>query len=347
MRVVAARLVGPFVASLLVATVACRHDATAPDRVASLAVRASAERGGEGGAPDHITTTFEDFTLGAIDGQHDWKSLGGLGAPPPSDPLATHCAVYDHEIADVAAVVPGGGAVRSFGRRSLRISNAVTSGCYSDQTFSSRTADVAGETGAWSRSTDGTVDYALAGAALRSRFEAEWRFASTVPRAQQPGLEVVASPARGDNQRMSWVQMSDLSDGLAVGFVERSNVAAPGDFIYTMVARGLDRRVPHTIRLTMDFVDGPSNDVVRVYVDGELRHTGTSWENYYHYDANGRSNFGGATPVVNRLMFRTGSDVHRGYPGLPAPATRGHGFLIDDVRLSTSGGAQHVPSSER
>ena len=34
----------------------------------------------------------------------------------------------------------------------------------------------------------------------------------------------------------------------------------------------------------MDFVDGPSNDVVRVYIDGVLVHTGTSWENYYRYD---------------------------------------------------------------
>ncbi|MBA4071058.1 MAG: hypothetical protein C0497_04360 [Gemmatimonas sp.] len=84
----------------------------------------------------------------------------------------------------------------------------------------------------------------------------------------------------------------------------------------------------------MDFVDGPGNDVVRVYVDGVLRHTGASWETYYNYDANGRSNFGGATPAVNRVMFRTGSDTHRGVPGDPAPETLGRGFLIDGVYVA-------------
>jgi hypothetical protein len=35
----------------------------------------------------------------------------------------------------------------------------------------------------------------------------------------------------------------------------------------------------------MDVIDGPSNDVVKVYIDGALVHTGTSWENYYRYDS--------------------------------------------------------------
>ena len=113
-------------------------------------------------------------------------------------------------------------------------------------------------------------------------------------------------------------------------------MTAPGAFALTTVARRLDRRVPHTIRLTIDFLDGPGNDIVRVYVDDELKHTGTSWENYYAYDATGMANFGGNTPAVNRLMFRTGSDSHRGIPGDPAPLTLGRGFVIDHVRVTTS-----------
>ena len=141
--------------------------------------------------------TFEDFSLGAIDGQHDWKSLGGLGVPAVN-PAGTHCAVYDHEITDNTAATSIY-RLYEFGRKSLRISNAVTSGCYSDQTFSSRTSNVAGQTNAQSRSPNGLIDYAVAGGSLQNHFEAEWSFASTVPSAQQPGLEVVASPARGDD----------------------------------------------------------------------------------------------------------------------------------------------------
>lgn len=326
---------------MLLLAAACGRETTSP-RAAPLVPAGSLQNSvaGDRSSPG-LTTTFEHFTLGAIDGQFDWKSLGGAGAPPPANPLDSHCAVYDHEIADVAAVMVGSYRLREFERRSLRISNAVTSGCYADQTFSARTADVAGERGASSRSGNGTVDYALAGAVLDNHFEAEWSFASAVPAAQQPGLEVVASPARGDDHRMSWVQMADWPDGLAVVFAERSDPASAGDFQLATVARGLDRRVPHTIRLTMDFVDGPSNDVVRVYVDGALRHRGTSWENYYHFEANGLAAFGGATPAVNRLMFRTGSDLHRGIPGTAAPATLGHGFLIDNLRLA----AFSVPGS--
>lgn len=316
----------------MVFTLACARDAAAPERASVASVRVSASHGDEGRDPrDGGVVTFEDFALGAIHGQHDWQATGGVGsgAAPGS-----FCAVYDHAIADYAALMPTAFHDAAFGRRSLRISNAVTSGCYSDQTFSHRSADVAGERGASSRSADGLTEYALAGARLRNHFEIEWSIMSAQPETRQPGLELVASPARGDDHRMSWVQVADWADGLAVVFAERSDAAAPGAFVRSTVARGLDRQRAHVIRLCMDFVDGPGNDIVRVYVDGVLRHTGTSWETYYNYDDNGRSNFGGATPAVNRVMFRTGSDTHRGVPGDPAPGTLGRGFLIDGVSVA-------------
>jgi hypothetical protein len=321
--------------ALLVFTAACQRDTVAPERAVVVPAQASSDHddAGDGSSVGRVIT-FEDFTLGAIDEQYDWQSRCGMGAPPPA--VGPACGVrYDHQIADNASVIPARFRVRSLGQRSLRISNAVTSGNYSDQTFSSRTANVAGQRGARSKSKDGLVDYALAGAVRQNHYEAEWTVMSTVPNALQPGLEVVASPARGDDARMSWVQMADLPRGLAVVFAERSDPASPGAFERSIVAQGLDRREAHTIKLTMDFVDGPGNDVVRVYVDGSLRHTGTSWETYYALDDNGKANFGGAPPAINRLMFRTGSDLHRGVPGDPAPATRGHGFVIDNLRQAT------------
>ncbi|MBM3908865.1 MAG: hypothetical protein FJ363_12430 [Gemmatimonadetes bacterium] len=275
-------------------------------------------------APD-VPTNFESFALGMIDAQFDWQSFGGLGASP-----GRSCATYDHEIGAVPPSLAGA-AFTAFGMQSLRISNAVTSGCYTDQTFSSRSTDVAGQAGATSRSRDGLVDFALAGARLVRRLDASFVVASATPEARQPGLAVVVSPARGDDHRMSWVRIEDLPDGIAVDFAERADPTAPGAFQIAPVARGLDRRVPHHIRLTLDLVDGPANDTVRVYVDGALRHVGGSWETYYALDPNGRANFGGHPPAVNRLMFRTGSDAHRGIPGGPAPELRGLGFYFDQV----------------
>ena len=317
--------------AVVVVTLGCARDTVAPEGPSGVALRAAPVHADEGPDPlDVGMATFEDFALGAIHGQQDWQSTGGVGSGAPS---GSFCAVYDHAIADYAAVMPSGFRDAAFGQHSLRISNAVTTGCYSDQTFSYRAADVAGELAASSRSRDGLTDFALAGAQLRNHLEIAWSIQSARPDAWQPGLELAASPARGDEHRMSWVQVADWLDGLAVVFAERSDPAAPARFVQTVVARGLDRQRAHAIRLSLDFVDGPANDVVRVYVDGVLRHTGTSWETYYNLDANGRSNFGGATPAVNRVMFRTGSDRHRGVPGDPAPETLGHGFLIDGVSV--------------
>ena len=319
---------------LATGTAACVREATAPIAGAVAYTGTTAAHDNDNGQNGGEGANFERFAVGAIQGQFDWKSLGGTGATPPANPADTHCAVYDHVIADNSLI----DAPHSFGRRSLRISNAVTSGCYADHTFSARAADPAGQTGATSLSKSGLIDYALPGGVLRNHFEAEWTFASVVPDAQQPGLEVVVSPARGDDHRMSWVQMADLADGIAIVFGERSDPADPGAILRTTVASGLKRNDKHTVRLTMDFVDGPGNDVVRVYVDGKLKHTGRSWETYYALEPNGKLNFNGNPPAVNRLMFRTGSDAHRGIPGAPAPGTLGKGFVFDDVRVETSHG---------
>ena len=315
----------------LVFTAACAREGAPPTAVAVAEVNALANGRDDDDRQVGTVVTFEGFFAGAIGGQFDWKSLGGVGAPPPADPADTHCAVYDHQITQNPNKAP----YKSFDNRSLRISNAVTSGCYGDHTFSSRVPDPAGQAGSTSRSANGLVEYSLPGGTLRNHFEAEWSFASTVPDALQSGLEVVVSPARGDSHRMSWVQMADLADGLAVTFAERSNPANPGAITQITVARQLDRRKTHTIKLVMDFLDGPGNDVVRIYVNGDPMYTGASWETYYLLEPGGASQFGGNPPAVNRLMFRTGSDVHRGIPGTPAPATLGKGLVIDNLRTAT------------
>lgn len=265
---------------------------------------------------DEVITDFEqpDYSTGTVDGQQGWESDGAAGGG---------CATYDHEV-DTNGTVGGSG----FGDQSLRASNAVTSGCFSDQTFSAPLAEAAGETAAEGGSESG--------AALHDYFEAAWQFAS-VTGALQDGLSVVASPDRGDGARMSWVQMADDSaNGLQVNFYDYQASldvgCVTGDgFVFTPLVANLDRSVPHDIKITMLFIDGAGNDVVEVYVDGALQHTGTSWEDYF------RDCEGNETRTVDSLLFRTG--------GAPAPGTAGNGFYIDNIRLF-SGSAPPPPGTD-
>lgn len=248
---------------------------------------------------------FEAYTIGTIHNQDGWSSAGAAGSG---------CAVYDHVVVDATSY-----GYASFGSRSLRMSNAVTSGCFGDQTFSKSLTDEAGETTATSAGMSGGV--------RKTHFEAQWDFASTTPSAEQPGLSVVASPDRGDGSRMSWVQMTDTATGLGVNFFDVQGTSDPANFVGpTTVASGLDRALPHTIKITVDFVEGPSNDIVRLYVDGELRLTGTTWENYYRFDSEADPEGGPRT--VDSILFRTG--------GTAVPILAGFGFLIDNLSMATS-----------
>ena len=265
---------------------------------------------------DEVITDFEqpEYATGTVDGQEGWESDGAAG---------TGCATYDHEV-DTNGTVGGSG----FGDQSLRASNSVTSGCFGDQTFSEPLADAAGESAA-----EGGTE---SGPALHEYFEAAWQFASATG-ALQDGLSVVASPDRGDGARMSWVQMADDSaSGLQVNFYDYQASLDVGcmtgdGWVFTPLVDNLDRSVPHDIRITMLFVDGPGNDVVEVYVDGALRHTGTSWEDYF------RDCEVNETRTVDSILFRTG--------GSPAPSTAGDGFFIDNIRLF-SGSVPPPPDTE-
>lgn len=252
---------------------------------------------------DTTAIDFESpaYSTGTIHLQDGWSSSGAAGSG---------CAVYDH------AVVSNSYGYTSFDGQSLRISNAVTSGCFGDQTFSKSLADEAGE------STSSDADNGgMSGGTRQPYFEAQWEFASTTPGAEQAGLSVVASPDRGDGARMSWIQMADTPGGLEVNFYDYQIDANPpaGDFVFTQVATGLDRTIPHTIKITIQFVDGPENDIVEVYVDGTLMHTGTSWEDYF------RQNQPPGTRTVDSILFRTS--------GTAVPGTAGSGFLIDNLSL--------------
>jgi HYR domain/Right handed beta helix region len=247
---------------------------------------------------DAVGSDFESFTLGSVDGQDGWEIDGA----------------YDAEIVDASATHA------SFGSRSLRISNAVTSTSFGDHLFSKPLTEEAGETDA--------VNGGESTGPRQKYFDAEWSFASAVPGAEQPGLQVVVSPDRGDGARMGYIQMADTPAGIDInyyGYDEAVGDPCGNNFVLTQVATGLERAVPHTIRVLIAFNDGRNNDVVELYVDGVLSHTGKTWEDYFRDNCEATPQ---ASRTVDSLLFRAG--------GTDAPATSGFGFLIDDVSLESS-----------
>lgn len=244
---------------------------------------------------------FESYSLGTINTQDGWTSTGAAGSG---------CAIYDHEV-DSALSTTG------FGSQSLRVSNAVTSGCFGDQTFSKSLINAVGETGA------GAGVYSIG--ALQSHFETEFDIGSAVPSAQQPGLFMSVSPDRGDGSRMSYLGFEDVVDGIKVIFYDVQGTGNPANFVSSDLGT-FSRSVPHHIKLTFDAIDGPSNDVVKVWIDGILIHTGTSWENYYRYDSEASAEQN--VRAVRNVLFRTG--------GGAVPANLNNGYLIDNLSISSS-----------
>ncbi|MDB5225503.1 MAG: exported protein of unknown function [Candidatus Adlerbacteria bacterium] len=227
-------------------------------------------------------TTFDGYSLGSVNGQHGWASTG------PFD----------------QAVVTNTYGYTDFGCKTLRISNAVTSGSFADQTYSYSVANEAGETSA--------ENGGKSGGTRKTHFEAQFDL-GVATAVYQPGLVMSVSPDRGDGARMSYLRFEDQTDGIHVFFDDATFVDVP---VATLT------RAAHTIKFVMDFVDGTNNDVVKIYIDGALKHTGTSWENYFRNDEHN------PTRTVDSLLFRTA--------GTAAPATSGKGFLIDNVDISTS-----------
>lgn len=238
--------------------------------------------------------TFEPptYALGNINGQNGWMKTGA----------------YDASVVSVSSFPAAAGY--GFGSQALRSSNAVASGSFSDQTFAPLLANPAGESTSF------------------RHFDATFQIGTAVA-TEQPGLSMSVSPDDGLGSRMSYLRFDDMSDGVHVFF---DDVTDPGPlgtqatFNERDIAT-LDRAHSHTIRFSIDFVPGPANDVVRIYIDGVLKATGTSWEDYYRYDPEQSGNHN-VVPVTRTLLFREG--------GTSNPGVAGNGYLIDGVTYASS-----------
>lgn len=246
---------------------------------------------------DSANVDFEGYSLGSISGQDGWSN-----AVNPA---------YDQ------AVVANTYGYSSFGLKSLRISDAVTSGSFGDWIFAKPLTDSVGETGATSGSfSSGTK---------QTHFETQFDIAST-QLTQQPGMHVSVSPDRGDGSRMSYLRFEDGVSGMNVFFDDVQGTTNPANFVETQIGTDLSRSVPHTIKLTMDVVDGPSNDVVKVWIDGNLVITGTSWENYYRFDSEASAEQ--SPRIVKTVIIQARGSAN--------PANLGNGYLFDNLTLASS-----------
>jgi hypothetical protein len=247
--------------------------------------------------------TFDDYTVGNIDGQNGWQKTGP----------------FDVEVENVSAFPAA--AAYGFGSKALRLSNPVTSGSFGDQAFSPSLLNDAGESGA----SDGG---GTSNGVHQSRFSVGFNIGTTLA-AQQSGLAVTMSPDRGDGARMSFLRFEDLPDGIHVIFFDVDNAGPLGtasDFVAQDIAT-ISRGAQHAVRLEMDFVDGAGNDVVRVFIDNALKVTGKSWEDYHRFDPEAAAG-GNRVPTVDSALFRIS--------GAAAPANDGQGYLVDGFTLSSS-----------
>ena len=203
-----------------------------------------------------------------------------------------------------------------FGTKVLRVSNKATGG-FSDQLFSASTADEAGETTA--------VNGGQSGGTRQTHFEVSFDFASASPVAPAASVGMEVDLDRGDGRRMGLLDLEDYPGG-----VDGIEVYYNGSSWSGLLAL-LDRDKVYRFKMVVDFVEGHSNDVVKLYLDDVLIHTTTTWENYYRF-GEGQGN---ATSTIDSVMIK---------PFDAKPANEGGGFLFDNFVLYS--GPAHVPDTE-
>ncbi|MGE5355629.1 MAG: right-handed parallel beta-helix repeat-containing protein [Deltaproteobacteria bacterium] len=220
-----------------------------------------------------------------------------------------------------------------------RISNAVTSGGFANQPNSPSCALPAGETTSalyndrgLNHTTPLSPPNPRAIAASRY-FHGGFKFKSATGAAQTNLFMTINAAPRQSNVRMSYVGIRDVGTGFNLEFYE---TMAGGAFpaAPTIIATNLCYTAWYQLDFYIEFVDGLSggngNDIMKIYLNGMLIHTGTTWETYY------ASPSWTATPypiAVDAIMFRLG--------GTAVAGNSGNGFYIDNVSCDNAA----VPAS--
>ena len=251
-------------------------------------------------------TDFTGFTTGvSVEGQGGW----GIGMiPPPSVTVDEEVTLYGD------------------GNYVWRFSNAVGSGSMNDMPFAPRNAGIPNYPADTSTNPVLGRPELFAGesstTARYKRFIASFDFRSATG-APQEDLAVSVSPDNGAGGRMGYVQLVDSGTGIDVVTYD---IDAAGGFVGPItIAAGLSYTAWHNVVLDVYFYDGPGNDVVKIYLNGELIHLGTTWEDYFR--AADPTSYPLGVPVQT-LVFSSGQS---GVPG-----NSGKGYYFDNVVIQLS-----------
>lgn len=236
-----------------------------------------------------VTANFEDFTAGSVDGQQGWTSAGMMDQA-------------------VAAVTRMEAAFDVFGTQALRISNGVAENNFPMSVRSAPLSVPVGESTATPLATE-----------RNNTFDATFDFGTTSPN-EQVGLQMSISPIDNDDGRMTLVRLLDTADGIDVVVFEYDDTT--DTFPPVTIVEGLSRAVPHNLRITLTTVDGASNDILQVFVDGTLEYTGSGWEQYYR-------DIMSDLVLIERLQFQV-------RPGDQNAANTGNGFYFDNFTITST-----------
>lgn len=246
-------------------------------------------------------TDFESFTTGvSVDGQDGWRA---------SNPN------WDEEVVQLS------------GNVAWRVSNAVTSSSFGEQPFAKPSGLFAGETGS-------THIYS-GNSAVTDTFYASFDIWPVIA-GPQPGLDITISPDDGQGSRQSFLSIEDNGNGIDIDFYD-TDANHPvnnqnGGFRLTEIT-GLSYGL-HNIAFEITFVDGNvidpdgtvhGNDIVNLYVDGNLVHTGTTWESYFWTTTEGQTE--PSIRAIDTLLFRLST------PGFSSDGPGG--FYIDNVQIGS------------
>jgi hypothetical protein len=246
------------------------------------------------------STNFEGFSLGSVNGQ------GGWGV---SNPL------FDQEVVDLA------------GNRVLRLSNRYTSGSFSDQTFAPRPGGIPTPPANPVSSNPGFFAGETSTGASYNRFIGSFEIRSVATGDTDRGARITVSPDNGQGARQGFVAFENTATGVAVTTFD---LTAGGSFVGPETLTTINFGVWAKIRYEIDFIDGPFNDVARIYIDDVLVKTLHSWESYY--------------PVVQPTLHPNGVPVQTWLfrmSGTAAPNAQG--FYIDNVTVMLDNIATAVP----
>ena len=251
-------------------------------------------------------TTFDGFTAGqSVNGQNGWNATGN----------------WDEEVVDLG------------GNLAWRVSNASTAGSFGNMPTSAPSGFYSGESGA--------THVASGNPANTSTFYGSFDFWS-VTGAAQDGLRLTISPDDGTGSRQSFIRIEDNgATGFDLVFYDSQDnhpvTNMNGGFHAPVtVATGLSYTDVHNIAFEINFVDGieidggtglvNGNDIVNIYVNDSLAHSGTTWESYFWTTNEGQTP--PSVRAVDQLMFRIS--------GTEAPDLAGGGLYIDNVFTSNA-----------